>query len=279
MHSLGMIVFELNRSYGFFSIFFFLCKAYLYAKSKQQPFYIHPTQWAYDGGQGWHGYFTSLECYKGPKEKALWIRHGEIPSFVPKYSLRDYMACIQEVFVLQPSLASMVDAYIRAIKGPYIAVYVRRGDKHTESSFIPEKEIVARLDMSACDTLFVQTDDYSVVERMRDLLPDKQVICRIPASKRGHYQSAMYLQNARDKNPYKKDAVAFNDIKDRAIVYDDTVELLTSCLISARAQTCWVDLGSNVGRFLKLLAPETVHSYSGGRFDPDACCDPYWPFS
>jgi hypothetical protein len=160
-----------------------------------------------------------------------------------------------------------------------MAVYVRRGDKHTESTFVNEKDIVERIDMTSCETLFVQTDDYSVVERMRDLLPDKHVICRIPASKRGHYQSEVYLRNARDKNPYKKDAIGFNNITDRMIVYNDTVELLTSCLISSRAQACWVDFGSNVGRFLKLLSPETVQSYSGGRFDPEALCDPYWPFS
>jgi hypothetical protein len=269
------VVFELDTSFGFFSVFFFLCKSYIYAKNTNQQFYIHHNEWGYDGGKGWHGYFTTLECYPGNPQATYWIKHGNMPCNIPTYSLTEYIECIPEIFILQPELLHIVETYIDEINGPYIAIYIRRGDKYAESAFISESDILSKVVMSDCNTIFIQTDDYSVVECIRNLLPDKKVLSRVSVNKHGHYQNKIYLQNARDTNPYKDEARAFNDTKDNSI---DTVEFLTSCIISMRAKACWVDYSSNVGRFLKLASPETVHAYAGRPFEADRKMDPYWSF-
>lgn len=271
-------VFELNTSFGFFSIFFFLCKAYLFAKVKQLPFFVKNTKWAYDGGKGWHTYFKTLKSYDGTGN-AITMRHGDMPFICPRFTLKEYMQCIREIFVLQDDLTAVVEAFVKDL-GSYIAVYIRRGDKCAESPVVSEETIVSHMDLTLADTVFVQTDDYRVVERMRQLLEPmgKKVVSRIPTTKRGHYQNVDYVNNPNDTNPHKRNIVPFNNIVDKSIVYEDTAELLTSCLISCRGLACWVDYSSNVGRFMKLWSPETVRSYAGCPMNPDAFHDPYFPF-
>lgn len=283
---MSAVVFALNTSCGFFSIFFFLCKAYIYAKKNNLPFYIKEDKWAYDGGKGWHGYFTSLKLYsdnettlqsKPPQQ--LWS-HGSIPLTIPKYPLSEYMDCIPEIFCLQPELAHTADQFVRNMGGDFLSIYVRRGDKHTETAFLREEDILKRIGFAekSYTHVFVQTDDYSVVERFCKLLPDCTIHSRIPTTKRGHYQSQQYLRNHLDKNPYKQDAIAFNDIQDKDRIHEDTIELLTSIVISSMAKECWVDTSSNVGRFLQLYSPLNTFPYTGKSVDPKQCCDPYWPF-
>lgn len=279
---MSTIVFTLNTSCGFFSIFFFLCKAYIYAKKNNLPFYIKNNKWAYDGGKGWHGYFTSLKLYLDNEKSSqpqIWS-HGSIPHTIPKYPLSEYIECIPEIFCLQPELLAMARQFVQDIGTDFLSIYVRRGDKHTETNFLREEEILKKIGFAekSYTHIFLQTDDYSVIERFRVLLPNCTIHSRIPITKRGHYQSQQYLYNSRDKNPYKQDAVAFNDIQDKDRIREDTIELLTSIVISSMAKECWVDASSNVGRFLQLYSPLNTYPYTGKSADPKQCCDPYWPF-
>lgn len=296
LNSEKTIIFELNKSCGFFSVLFFLCKFYIYAKKNDFKFYIKYDKWSYDGGYGWHGYFDSLLEYDNSDSlleydnsdgNIMVFKHGSyLPKIVPTYELFEYINVIREIFIPNKEIMEKAEEYIKnTIKEPYISIYVRRGDKHTETRFISETSIINKIkrknDINNNTKFFIQTDDYTVIENIKKILPNNEIFYLVPETKRGHYQSEQYLNDKKDKNPYKNEiTIGFNDISDKNIVKNDTIELITSIIISSRASQCWFDQDSNVGRFLKLYSPENTFSYNNKdsnifRFSSKKKIDPY----
>jgi hypothetical protein len=99
-------------------------------------------------------------------------------------------------------------------------------------------------------TFFVQTDDYAVVEEMRECLPNHTIHSTVPPTKRGSYHSPKYKQNV---------AVPWTE-KDPASARAETMEMLAGLFVCLEAEECWTDDTSNVGRFLKLYK-DSVHVY------------------
>jgi hypothetical protein len=240
----------------------------LYSKEKNIPFYIAYDNWNYHGEKGWEEYFDSkVSVWQGvlPRKRQreyLVCGHKKFPSCIPEYSLEKYKEAISDLFLVKPEI---LDSRIKIdSESTYKAIYVRRGDKFTETTFTPISDILAL----CCDSefsgqpLFVQTDDYSVIETIRTEYPElgKKLFYSVPETRRGCYQDYNFLAFEQN-NPYKNSIIPTN-FKDKLSVKEEFCELLRGIYTCISASECWVDYSSNVGRFIKLLSPSNVFFYN-----------------
>jgi hypothetical protein len=248
------IVFKLNRGKnnggGFFCLLFFLCNAYLRAKQIGAKFYIQNVNWPHNE---WHDYFTSLEVAPLTCKDPVYCAHMEFdPSWV--YTIREYREAIREIFVLKDRLHTTVSDILRTLPPNYVAIFVRRGDKWLEvRTPLTTQEILKRIRYDASTVFFVQTDDYTVVEEFRSLVPNR-IVSTVPATKRGSYHSIQFKQWCG-----RKDVQSIEE-KSSDVMAAETDEMLVGLQVCALADECWTDTSSNTGRFLKLYG-KNVHTY------------------
>ena len=227
---------------GFFSLFFFLCSSYIYAKKYNYKLYIDNGEWDYKYKNGWNDYFTSLIMYDNLLQNKKIIKRGHATKYgyndEKDFTLKEYVEAIRYIFKPNIDIEQKAKEYIDNLGKNYSSIYIRRGDKITsgESHFISTKDILNFTDIQDnCKVLFVQTDDYSVVEEIKEILPNCAVHTMTPINKKGSTNSDIHNASRED-------------------VKKDTDELLISTIISANANKCWADYRSNVGRFLKLYS-------------------------
>lgn len=254
------VVFGLDENGGFYSTLFYLCKAYLTAETMRIPFYINDTRWPY---RGWHTYFRTLEKYPATRP----LSHTLSPPYRvahnaqyndPDFLLPQYAAALREIYKLQPYLVQRVNSLLASLGPSFVAVFVRRGCKLVEeASFIPAREIYERLQCSPDTVLFIQTDDYTVVEEFRAIHPADKVVATVSPSKRGQYHVRRLLNESR--NPHAHTIVPLLE-QSESQVRQETEEMLVGLEVCRQAPVCWTDVTSNVGRFLKLMG-RNVHVY------------------
>lgn len=234
-------VVALTPESGFFSAFFRICTAYL----THGPRLLVNSQTWHHGRWSW--YFTTLpETSDRPDCSFM-----EIPLDVSRWTLGEYRQTLRALFRLTPLLRLDIRNVLARIGGPFTALFVRRGDKLVvEAPFRPMREILACIPYDDSTVFFVQTDDYTVIEEMRTLLPNHPIHFTVPPTKRGSYHSPKYGQTGyipwTQKSP------------DEA--RDETNEMLVGLSVCLAAEQCWTDDTSNVGRFLKMM-DDRVHVY------------------
>ena len=240
------VVFSLTSNAGFGSVLGFLAQCYIYAKEKGYSFVVKDDGWQYTYKRGWHDYFKSLQDYDssasyGHQEN---YKHASVDG-VPKYTLGKFNEAMKEIFLLNDDLMARAQSFIDGIGGPYVSIYVRRGDKITGTF----KEMEA-MDMKTLidgtgiqdGNVFVMTDDYAVVDEVKKLLPACKIFTMTEEASRGADADAL-RNNAPDQR--KKHAE----------------ELFTSIEVFNRGDKGWADNRSNVGRLLKIRNPDKIILY------------------
>jgi hypothetical protein len=238
-----IVIFDLNSSAGFFSQFWYLCKSYIYAKKNKIPFFINSSNWSYKLKDGWHDYFTSLDEYEDdstPKDiKRFW--HGN-DTGIPIYTIRDYIEVLPEIYRLNDTITAKISEYVEQHR-PFNSIYIRRGDKIAENPMNPIEEILGFTDLKdTTKKLFVQTDDYSIIEKFQKLLPSVEIITLTPEKRLGaHFGNILHMDNEKRK--------------------EETENLLISIGVFLKGEKCWTDIRSNVGRFHKFADFTKVKFY------------------
>ena len=237
------IVFKLNNNGGFFSLFFFVCQAYIYAKKYNHSFYIKTEDgWIYTYKNGWKDYFTVIDEFN--ENDAIFISHETMQYNTDltenkHFTVQDYVNAIQEIIKFVPNIQEKIEQEQAKLGDNYIAIYIRRGDKITsgESNGIDIRKLVNEFGINNKETtIFVQTDDYGVIDELKQFVsPKSKIVTLTPKNKFGSTQANNYKMNKLD-------------------VYNDTIELLVSCILCANATEAYIDTRSNVGRFIKLYA-------------------------
>lgn len=253
------VCFELNSGKnnggGFFSVFFFLCEAYIHAKKNKLPFYIEHHYWPYTFQHGWHDYFTTLKLNPKSPNISLKCSHMTLhPDW--KYTLQDFKDAIHEIFVPNHFILNRVREITQELK-EYIGVFVRRGDKITqnEASLIPVSDILKHITYTSSTTFFIQSDDYTVVEEFQHELPNHKIVSIVSPTKRGSWHSKAFRFNASVTHTLSIEE------KPKDIIFKETQDMIIGLLVCLHAKECWSDDTSNVGRFLKLYSPTTVKVY------------------
>lgn len=229
-----IVVFDFTNYAGFFSQFWFLCQAYIYAKNNNYPFYVNSTNWNYTSKDGWHDYFTSLKEYKDDGSAKEVKRFAHLNNFgIPTYKITDYIQAIKDIYILNDTITAKIKAFVKE-NAPYNSIYIRRGDKKIENAINPIRELIAYTDLKGDETkLFVQTDDYATIEEVQRVLPSVEIITTTPKEKHGAQSTDMIIMGA-DKRK------------------EETEAFLVSVGIFLAGKKCWTDIRSNVGRFHKI---------------------------
>jgi hypothetical protein len=239
------VTFVLNMDTGFFSMFFRICTVCLRPNTRVV---IDCSEWKYGR---WSWYFRSLDeaQWVPPTMKRIGFRTLDVN--LEKRPLGEYRRAVRAIFQLSPILRKQVESVINSIGKPYTAIFVRRGDKLVhEAKYIPMSDILSWITYDESTVFFVQTDDYTVIEEMRAILPNHKIHHTVPTTKRGSYHTAKYRQNV---------SVPWTE-KTPEQAREETTEMLVGLSVCLAAEHCWSDDTSNVGRFLKLY-DDKVHIY------------------
>jgi hypothetical protein len=275
-HKKKAVVFVLTSVAGFFSVFFTMTWAYLWARENDYNFYIDQEGWQYTHTHGWHDYFQTLKQWKPEYSEqydtvqrfdlSIILDHKNWPSTVhiPNYSAQTYIDVIPQLFIVKNELQQRVDAYVEELGADYISFYVRRGDKVAgelkEMDLHPSEQIINDTDLDTSSaTIFIQTDDYSEYEFLQKRYPNRRIMTLTKPSQRGSKNSDM-----REWTPEQRQK--------------ETEELLMSVLVFCKGKQGWTDHRSNVGRFHKLFAFNNVSLYPRLTIKPDRLISPVWDF-
>lgn len=232
----GGPVYLLKLHTGFFSTFFRLCSAYI---TFGPSLSVNSEKW---GHGSWSWYFTSLrESRLTPLSRIITSKTEDVNS--EKWLLGDFRRAVRTLFRVTPAIQMEIERVVHWIGTPYTAIFVRRGDKVSsgEAPYIPMSEILSQISYTETTAFFIQSDDYTVVEEMRSLLPTHRIYSIVPPTKRGSYHSDKHNPVG---TPWSRKTIEQAKI--------ETVEMLVGLSVCLRAEHCWTDDTSNVGRFLKL---------------------------
>jgi hypothetical protein len=238
----GKVVFTLSKtSAGFASVVNLLTQVYIHAKKTGKEFYIENDGWHYGN---WHNHFKSLKVLDPSNESHITrYKHG---SKIQCYTLKDHTDAIKEIFLPNDHIIAATEKFKREIGGSYKAIYVRRGDKTSgnEIENLPAdlKPIIEASDTKPGENLFVMTDDYSVVEEIRALLPEVKIYTLTKSENRGSNREVLQTMSPEEMKEH-------------------TSELFTSIQTFVGCTRGWVDNRSNLGRFMKLASPDTMILY------------------
>jgi hypothetical protein len=248
------VVYKLHHLHGLFADLGFFIESYIRAKRAGMPFYVDSKEWSYKANKGWHDYFKSFqEVPENNVMPAIICSHSSVPTDIDgnqKIYLKDVEVAAKEIFVLTDSLQSKVDDIINSY-GTYEALYIRRGDKMiSESVFKPTSDILSQIQLEDSLPLFVQTDDYAEVKNIKSINPQKKVVTIVPEVRSGAHESHRQTMTPQERE-------------------ETTNELLMGMMICMRAKKCYVDISSNVSRFIKIYSPDSVFFYKLGNEIPN----------
>lgn len=244
--SANTVVFSLTNNAGFGSVLGFLVQCYIYAKEKGHKFVVKEDGWTYTFNQGWHDYFKSLEDYDpsanyGHQEN---YKHASVDG-IPKYTLGKYSEAMKEIYVLNDDLMARVEAFIDEIGGSFVSIYVRRGDKVSggfkEMDAIDLGSLIKDTGIRA-GNVFVMTDDYSVVEEVKKLLPVCKIFTMTEPASRGADADVLRKNGPEERKKHGE-------------------ELVTSIEVFNRGEKGWADNRSNLGRLLKIRGLDKIVLY------------------
>jgi len=239
------VVAVLSSTGGFFAVNGNLLRSYIYAKKLNLPFFIEHKNWQYTYKDGWHDYFKSLTVLDN-NEQFDSIERFEFNAtheMMKQFTIADFIEAVKETFILNDNIQNAIDSYINNIGGDYTSLYVRRGDKITEMALVPLDDILAQTTITDDGRkIFVQTDDYSIINEMKNKFPSCTIMTLTKENAHGskNYDMLNWTPEQRKEN---------------------TEELLMSCVISARATIGWTYHQSNVGIFIKLFGYDNINIY------------------
>ena len=240
------VIFTNTNNAGFGSVLGFMLQAYVYAKKNSYPFVVKEGNWNYTHKKGWHDYFESFPAYNPkivyPNEENY--AHMKTQA-LPHYTYKEYSNAIKELYKPNQSIRNAADAFIKTIGGPYKSIYIRRGDKTSgifkEMTAI-EPETLIRNTGIKDGNVYVMSDDYSVVDEIKNLLPNCKIFTLVDPKNTGYSAERNRAESPEVK---KKNAE----------------ELFTSMEVFHRGEKGWADNRSNLGRILKLRGQERVALY------------------
>lgn len=244
-----IVIFTINSSSGFFSMFGFLNTVYIYAIKNNYPLFIEHDNWQYTHNKGWHDYFTTLtvydptdtryigykiERYTSPSNSALYS--------IPRYSIREHIEASKQIYIHQPHIQEQITNK-RKEYGKYTSLYVRRGDKINETPLMTTQQIIDKTSLlTENQPIFIQTDDYTVVEEIKQLMPNSTVLTETLSTQRGANNRNMLNLSPEERKR-------------------DTEQLFISVGILLGGTKIWSYYNSNICMFHKLSEYDKVSIY------------------
>lgn len=247
------VVSNLTRSAGFFSMLFFMLNHYIYSKYNNVNFKLVSDEWTYKSKNGWTDYFENIDItHKHANVKKLTISEYSHHNVIEEYPIIDYKTIIPEVYRYNANTKNEINnkkSQLQLHDKQYDAIYIRRGDKSTETHFHDEKIYIELLlkKNPECKTVFLQTDDYNSYLNLQKYIKKKNLNVNL-----------LTLCDKNDKGSSEKEIQSMNPND----IYNHTIDLIVNVDILLNSNICVCDYSSNVARFIKL-----AHNNSNNVYD------------
>lgn len=272
-----MIQSILDKSAGFYSMFFFTVNHYLHAKKHNISFKLNSDTWLFKYNNGWEDYFNNIDFVINNDDK-------EINSFkhfqsLDDFTLFEYKNAINEIYKYNDITIQKINEEINKLQlkdKEYDAIFIRRGDKLIwESKYISTEEYVKCLlkKNPKCNTIFLQTDDYNCYIELIYYINNNNlninVITLCDENLKGGLvifdSNKQSLENPKIVNSYNRDnkdyiqTVIENMQNSKSIntlnneeIYEHTMQMLIGIHIVLQSNICICEYSSNVSKFIKL---------------------------
>jgi len=261
------LIFKLKDNTGFFSRVLQLASNYIYAKKNNLYFVVDDSGWLFGHHFGWRDYFTSLQLLSEQISPLPLPIHPDMNSEdnrVQHFTLEEYIDVLNEIFVFNDSVEQLYQKQRNLLPELFNAIMIRRGDKmYHESKYISTDEYLKHIIGKNNLDIFVQTDDYTAFEEVRDYINRNglniNVTTTCPFHKRGTFVfeykpsngsnrselNNQYLLNLTTKDP-QKSVNEYTPFEMKQHVE----EMLVGLKICTNSMYLSTDYQSNVTRFL-----------------------------
>lgn len=247
-----IVIFTINSSSGFFSMMGFLNTVYIYATKNKYQMFIEHDNWQYTYNKGWHDYFTTLTIYDPNDTRYIgykierYVSGDATPNSVmyniPRYTIREHIEALKQIYIHQPHIQEQI-INKRKEYGKYTSLYVRRGDKADETKLMTTQQVIDKTSLSTVNhPIFIQTDDYTAVEEIKQLMPNSTILTETLPTQRGASN-----RNNLNISPEERKC--------------DTEQLFISIGVALGGTKIWSYYNSNICIFYKLYEYDRVSIY------------------
>lgn len=255
---------------GFFSDSMRLLEAYMICKKNGQKLYVKSDVWLFKHTLGWNDWFTTL-----PDKTEETLPSVQCGSEVDRhFTVLEYKEAMKELFVYQPYLHELAAKVAGDLElgDSYVSIFIRRGDKLLgESIYTPTQAYVDMALSKSPSVIFVQTDDYRVVQEIRELVKGRDASVRVvstcPQEKNGFFLNPVENSEIRCLNYVMEDGSNLvnrgnlNYIKSTprqkpfieytpSEIKEHVEEMLIGLILCQKSQYVVLDNMSNTGRYL-----------------------------
>jgi hypothetical protein len=257
----------MGRESGFFSMFFFTLNHALYANENYLNFRINTEEWIYKYKDGWKDYF---EPYEINEHTQIFNVIKRYPNVLSDYSIADYKRMISAMYRYNQQTTDYISdakSRLNLTDGSYDSIFVRRGDKISDENEYngPEKYIDALVFRNpSAKVVYVQTDDFTVIEEMRTHITKKQMTLEIKTlcdeTKKGELVFSNYKEEDNDNEESPSDKIVEN--MSTSEIYKHTISMIAGIDLACNSNICVLDYESNIGRFIKLFHKNSANVFN-----------------
>ena len=300
-----MIISVLDKSAGFYSVFFFTLNHYLTAKQNNESFVIDSHNWLFKSKYGWTDYFEPYEfdTSNTVDTDVKRYKHNMCPS---NFNMWEYQSAIRSIYRLNPAVKKEIEETMNRLSlvaGEYDSIFIRRGDKLCEESSIISTELYIRTVLEKnpnCKTIFVQTDDYNCYLEVKSYIEKNglniNIITLCNPSHKGvvvferkfdHDLSRLKDKNSCNVNYFEniyEDLQKFKPVEkmNSEEIYRHTVDMLVGIDIVMNSNICILDYQSNAARFVYVAHYKNTTNVYDVRYPKEninmgwTSCPAYW---
>jgi hypothetical protein len=280
-----MIQSILDKSAGFYSLFFFTLNHYLYAKKNNISFEVNGDNWLFKYKNGWEDYFQNINFYTNNDNGIIYsFKHYQT---IHDYPLLDYKYAIKETYKYNDETMQQINTIkkkIQLLEKDYDAIFIRRGDKLTsESNFISADRYIECLltKNPDCKTIFLQTDDYNCYIELQTYITNQKLDIQLITLCNEYLKGGMIIFDFNLQNGIEQAVHTHTINKDyihsvidslRQVkpvnqmspdeIYQHTIDMIIGVDIVLNSNICICEYSSNVSKFIKL-----AHNNSNNVYD------------
>ena len=248
-----MITSILDKSAGFFSVFFFTLNHYIFCKKNKVSFEIDSNEWLFKYKYGWTDYFKECELKYDTNFIHHRLKHCQTAD---NFALHEYIKIIEEIYIYNDNVSNEIEKVkteLNLQKGTYDSIFIRRGDKLiSESVYIHIKSyIVLLLKYNPnCNTIFIQTDDYRAYLELKEYINNHQLNIKVITLCDPNLQGIVVFDPKHREQLHTTTKLVTEKTPDE--IYKHTLDMLIGIDILRNSNICVCDYQSNVSRFIKL---------------------------
>jgi len=277
-----MIISILDKTSGFFSMFFFTINHYIYCVKNNINFKLDTTNWLFKFEKGWEDYFENIDLeFNIDSDENITYKQCNV--ILENYSIQEYKNIINKIYRYNQKTIDGINKIkekLNLINNKYDSIFIRRGDKLIkESVYINAEEYLKILleKNPECSKIFLQTDDYNCFLEIENYIKinnlNIELLTLCEKNTKGFVIfnfNLMDINNINIQNEINNNYIKLNnEIKrcksvnemNQDEIYKHTLDMIIGIDIVLNSNICITDFQSNISRFIKLAHknPENIY--------------------